>query len=178
MKHYFQSKGYIAEGFVINDQQQKLDLRPLPPILRVLLSTDGTVTKTLEAYYWEAIEVLNVKQEQITLDQAQAHLPTQAGEKVLERAVELRGQQSGRCYTRARSLIRLQVLPEVIRQQLLDGRIGIGELLREKQLESYRQLVDLGQLDKAHIFRTYQIIISHQPALLVTEIFPLACYQA
>ncbi|HEX4975313.1 MAG TPA: chorismate pyruvate-lyase family protein [Pseudomonadales bacterium] len=178
MKHFFQSKAYIAEGYIINSQQQKFDLRNLPPILRVLLSTDGTVTKTLEAYFWEAIQVLNVQQELIQLDHARDFLPSQAGEWLLQRSVELLGQQSGRCYTEAHSLIRLHVLPEEIRLQLQSGQIGIGELLREKQLESYRQLVDLGQYDKGRIFRTYQIIINHQPALLVTEIFPLACYQA
>ena len=91
MKHYFQSKAYIAEGYIINKQQQKFDLRNLPPILRVLLSTDGTVTKTLEAYFWEAIQVLNVKQELIQLDHARDFLPSQAGEWLLQRSVELLG---------------------------------------------------------------------------------------
>jgi chorismate-pyruvate lyase len=177
MSNYFKSKSYISDGFIINDQQQKLDMRTLPPILRVLLSTDGTVTKTLEAYYWEPIQVLSVKQEEIILNEPCPYLPTQAGEQVLKRSVELVGQTSQRCYTKADSLIRLQHLPTNIRQQLIEGHIGIGELLRESQLETYRQLVNLGQINNADIFRMYQIIIDHRPTLLVTEYFPRACYQ-
>ena len=39
-----------------------LNVAALPPFLRVLLTTDGTVTKSLEAYFWESIEVINRKQ--------------------------------------------------------------------------------------------------------------------
>lgn len=177
MKNYFKSKAYVSDGFIINDQQQKLDMRTLPPILRVLLSTDGTVTKTLEAYYWEPIQVLSVNQEKVVLNEPVPYLPTQEGEQVLKRSVELVGQISQRCYTKADSLIRLQFLPMNIRQSLIEGHIGIGELLRESQLETYRQLVNLGQIQNTDIFRSYQIVIDHHPALLVTEYFPLTCYQ-
>src|SRR4051812_24511224 len=39
------------------DFEHSPDFPGLSPILRVLLVTDGTVTKTLEAYFGEAIEV-------------------------------------------------------------------------------------------------------------------------
>ena len=41
----------------INMDKVAVNWEQLPPLLRILLVTDGTVTKTLEAYYWERISV-------------------------------------------------------------------------------------------------------------------------
>jgi chorismate-pyruvate lyase len=81
-----------------------------------------------------------------------------------------------------------------MRPQLERGGIGIGVLIREAGLESYRELLDVGTTsdlsfenmeldanDEEHtdiVYRTYRIYLGKQPALLVTEKFPQELYRA
>jgi len=60
--------------------QPSIDFSTLPPILRVLLLTDGTVTHSLAAYFAEDIQVRCLSQVQVG-----------AGEKVAPRGVKLSG---------------------------------------------------------------------------------------
>jgi chorismate-pyruvate lyase len=177
MNDYFKSKGYLEGGILTNSQQQRIDMRALPSILRVLLVTDGTVTKTLEAYYWEPISVTEVDQHEVILAEDNEKLSASKGETLLKRSIKLMGENSGQCYAKADSLIRLQQLPKTIREKLISGEIGIGELLRESGLETYRKLIDIGEKETNTIYRSYQIIIDHMPAILVTEYFSTAVYQ-
>lgn len=177
MNDYFKSKGYLAGDILTNSQQQSINMRQLPPILRVLLITDGTVTKTLEAYYWESIKVSNIAQNEVVLTEDNQKLSAKAGETVLRRSISLIGDGSGKCYAQAESLIRLQQLPAEISKKLNSGEMGIGELLRESGLETYRKLVDIGETSTQQIYRSYQIIIHHSPAILVTETFTPSTYQ-
>ena len=178
MNNYFTSKGYLESGIITSEHHDnELDMRTLPPILRVLLITDGTVTKTLEAYFWESVLIKSIKQITIQLSSKHPSLISAENETVLQRNVELVGGKSNDLYAKAQSIIRLQHLPADIRESLIAENMGIGELLRESGLETYRQLIDIGQKDKHQIYRTYQIIIEHIPAITVTEYFPLAQYQ-
>ena len=93
----------------------------------------------------------------------------------------LRGTDSGRCFAEAFSLIRIALIPEGFRQRLIDREIGIGVLIRDSGLESYREVLDVG-LDRtadgaAAVFRTYRIFIDHRPVILITEYFPLSLYR-
>ncbi|AGY59792.1 chorismate--pyruvate lyase family protein [Gloeobacter kilaueensis] len=99
----------------------------LAPVLRLLLVTDGTVTELLEAYFLEAIVVrkLAVGRED---------------EDAFAREVLLVGARSGQCYVHARSLIWPQRLDERLRRGLFETDRGIGQLLRENRIESYREL--------------------------------------
>ena len=177
MNDYFKSKGYLAGDILTNSQQQSINMRTLPSILRVLLVTDGTVTKTLEAYYWEAINVSNVVQKKEPLTEDIEKIGAKTGEPVLKRSISLIGESSDKCYAHADSLIRLQQLPTDISEKLESGEIGIGELLRESGLETYRKLIDIGETETKQIYRSYQIIINHIPAILVTEYFTISAYQ-
>ena len=194
MDHYFKSHGYLAEGSIKNTRGQTLNIAAMPAILRTLLVTDGTVTKTLEAYFWETISVTNLEQDEIINTTPIEFLGSQTGEALLDRRIRLVGKSSNTTYAYAHSFIRLDMLPTEFRSDLKSGLIGIGEILRETGLETYRELVDLGEytnnesdsdgyLDKLcltneHIiYRTYRIMINHNPVILVTEQFPISIYQ-
>ena len=177
MNNYFKSKGYLESGIITSQHHDELDMRTLPPILRVLLITDGTVTKTLEAYFWEPVLVKGIKQKTVLLRDRHHPLATLKNETVLQRNVKLVGKISGSLYAKAESTIRLQHLPADIRENLIAEKMGIGELLRESGLETYRELIDIGQEENNLIYRTYQIIIDQIPTITVTEHFPLAQYQ-
>lgn len=184
MKEYFKVRGYVPGGLVQNGKDESLDLRALPPFLRTLMITDGTVTKSLEAFFWEQIIVDTLSQQEIDMPADEKWLDITKGDKALQREVRLKGGESGKVYVYAKSLIRLEVLPSDLRDALLHGKIGIGELLRESGLETYREILDMGcETDEslASVFgtdqcgdlayRTYRILVNHQPAILITEYF-------
>lgn len=177
LEPYFRSRGFVPGGIVTNARDELLDMARLPAFLRTLLVTDGTVTKHLEAYFWEPVDVVNLGQNEIRLEAPAPWLDLGVGELVLRRRVRLVGGASARIYAEAESLVRLSCLPERLRQELLAGSIGIGELLRERGLESYREILDLGAKEAERVYRTYRIVIGHEPAILITETFPCAVYR-
>ena len=160
----------------------------LPRFLRVLLTADGTVTTSLEAYFAEPIRIEAQAQELRTHTRPEPLLDVAAGAQLIDRRVRLRGDASDRVYAYAESLLRPDALPAAIRADILAGRIGIGELLRNRALPSFREIVALGAthdcaalfLDARYreaIFRTYRIFIERVPAIVITEYFPLALYE-
>ena len=180
MQAYFKSRGYVPGGVVTNSKNEIFHMERLPPFLRTLLVADGTVTKSLEAFFWEQVEVHNLGQAPACLTHKVPALDLLVGDTVLERRVRLLGMESKRVFALAHSLIKLEALPEHLREDLQQGRIGIGELLRERGLETYREILDVGQSDVLGetIYRTYRIVIQHQPAILITETFPCSVYQS
>jgi len=78
------------------------------------------------------------------------------------------------------------VLPETTAQRLVENKIGIGELLRDEGVESYREILDLGvekadetfwDIEKEVAYRTYVIHIEDKPAIEITEWFPVDLYR-
>lgn len=190
-RDYFRTRGYVPGGLVKSAGGKALAVDRLPPILRVLLATDGTVTKSLEAYFWEPVAVDNLGQAPVVLAQDVPALEAHAGEEVLQRRVRLKGIDSGKVYAYAESTLRLTRLPTSARDGLLTGRIGIGELLRECGLETYREILDIGSEDRVDlavplerqdgadlVYRTYRISLGQQPTILITEHFPAGLYAA
>ncbi|PQJ97189.1 chorismate--pyruvate lyase family protein [Chromatium okenii] len=176
----FRCDGFIRDGVITTASGDTLPISALPPFLRALLVTDGTVTKILEAYFWEPVMVDTLEQR---FERATAALPWIAimpGDYCLIRDARLRGVDSGRNFAEAFSLIRCELIPANFRQRLIDREIGIGVLIRDSGLESYREVLDVG-VDRtadgaAAVFRTYRIFIERQPVILITEYFPLALY--
>lgn len=185
-KYYFDP----IHGFkLINEKggisHNGINFEKTSPFLRALLVTDGTVTKFLEAYLWEPISVEKLYQRKISVNKDIPLLDLKKGGKVLKRKVLLKGTNSGNVYTFAESFIRTDRLKESIRKDIENGRIGIGELLRDKRLETYRELLDYGRKkagklgkyfgihpDSYILFRTYIIISGGKPAIMITEQFP------
>lgn len=179
--HTLRSKGFLPELRI--EGVGAPEMSELPPILRVLLVQDGTVTKTLEAWFWEPIMVVPTRQEVLVWTDAEIDLPLESGCPVLLREVGIIGRQSGRCYCRATSHIMTSRLPDGLGERLLSGEIGIGELLRDRELETYRELRSVFWLpDDASgddcLGRSYLIHLNHAPVILIREHFPLSVYQS
>ncbi len=179
MVSLFASSGYFSlEGSTVNSGMP-LDFAQLPPILRVLLTADGTVTKCLESFFWEPVNVHRILQQRETLTCACPALNKQKNDSVIARNVILQGVTSQRIYARAYSYICPEVLPTEIRLGLEQEKIGIGELLREYGLETYRELFSITEesiQEQTHICRTYRILMGKKPLIQITEKFPLALY--
>lgn len=189
MQNYFKTKGYVPGGTITNCKQEKLDIEAMPPFLRTLLVTDGTVTKILEAYFWEPVVVENLDQHLIALPTDIPWLEMKNGDTALQREVRLKGGLSEKAYVYAKSILKLDLLPRHIQDDLLSGKIGIGEMLRESGLETYREIMDIGRSNDSAItslmsdagtddwvYRTYRVFINHQPSMLITEKFPYQLY--
>lgn len=189
MDNYFKSRGYVPGGIITNSRKENLDLETMPPFLRTLLVTDGTVTKCLEAYFWEPVQVENLGQTQMTVPHDIEWVELKQGSLALFREVRLKGAKSGNVYAYAKSTLKLQRLPWELRDELLAGKIGIGEILRERGLETYREILDIGrEIDESLasvfdteccgelVYRTYRVVINHVPAMLITEKFRYRLY--
>jgi len=157
--------------------------------LRALLVTDGTVTKILEAYFWEPVEVVTLQQEFVCAERPIDWIGVQQGDQVLIRQARLSGAETTNLYATAFSVIRPGLIPENFRQRLIDREIGIGVLIRDSGLESYREVLEVGLESKPGredgnasgrselVFRTYRIIIEGEPVILITESFPIELYE-
>lgn len=177
----FRCDGFARDAAIAAVSGDPLPLNELPPFLRALLVTDGTVTKILEAYFWEPVAVDTIEQRFEPAVEPVPWVQVAAGDLCLVRDARLRGVDSGRGYAEAFSLIRIDLVPDAFRQLLIDREIGIGVLIRDSGLESYREVLDVG-LDRtadgsAAVFRTYRILIDRQPVILITEYFPLTLYR-
>ncbi|MBK1643099.1 4-hydroxybenzoate synthetase [Thiocapsa imhoffii] len=178
----FRCDGFVRDGTIATPDGEPMSLQALPPFLRALLVTDGTVTKILEAYFWEPVTVETIAQRFEAAAAAVPAIDLEPGDRCLIRDARLLGVDSGRSFAAACSQIRTELIPEDLRQRLIDREIGIGVLIRDSGLESYREVLDVGlDADPAGhlaVRRTYRIIIERRPVILITERFPLALYAA
>lgn len=167
------------------DFEHSPDFAGLSPILRVLLVTDGTVTRTLEAYFGEAIDVDVLEHAERESESPYPQIDIAAGDHILHRYVRLLGRTTRRVYAVAESVAVLEHISQQMRRQLVQERKGIGELLREGRLETYRELLIASPTaagpwaDDLHVAATdavvsreYKIYQGGRAVLLIREIFP------
>lgn len=182
----------FAELMVMQDAKpphwQPVDLRTLTPFQRALLSIDGTVTKFIEAYTLEPIEIIRLRQQEKPLLSNHPWLEAAEGPNVIARQVLLRGKYSATIYAYAVSLLLSDRLPTDIIRDLDVEPAGLGRILLNSQLENRRevlwygreQIADLPEALRAYtghdfISRTYRIIVGQRPIMLISEKFPIAC---
>lgn len=179
---HFRCDGFVRGGAIPSSTGDPVPLDTLPPFLRALLVTDGTVTKILEAFFWEPVTVDTLDQRFEIATAAVPEIEVAPGDRCLIRDARLRGIDTDRRFATAYSLIRAELIPEGFRQRLIDREIGIGVLIRDSGLESYREVLDVALERDAEgerrVCRTYRIIIAKRPVILITECFPLALYRS
>lgn len=165
---------------------QPIDLRTVTPFQRALLSIDGTVTKFIEAYMLEPVEITRLRQQEQQLNADHHWLAAPADTTVIARQVLLRGKYSGTIYAYAVSLLIADRLPTNVVQELDVEPAGLGRILLNSQLENRRevlwygreQIADLPEAIEVYtgndfISRTYRIIVGNQPMMLISEKFPI-----
>lgn len=169
-------------------QWQRVDLRTLTPFQRAIVSIDGTVTKFIEAYTLEPVEVVRIQQQEQQLDSDHRWLAAAAGTTVIARQVLLCGKYSATTYAYAVSLLIADRLPAAVMRDLDIEPAGLGRILLNSQLENRRevlwygreQIADLPETIEVYtgndfISRTYRIMVDNQPIMLISEKFPRAC---
>jgi len=162
-----------------------VNLRTLTPFQRTLLVLDGTVTKFIEAYTLEPVEVMRLAQVKQELSQDNPWLEAPEGTTVMLRQVLIQSQYNHTFYAYAVSMLILERLPEQVRHGVeLQGE-GIGRLLNDTEMETRREILWYGKerpkelpepvrrsTEGDFISRTYRIIANRLPIALINEKFP------
>ncbi len=163
----------------------QIDIQTLTPFQRSLLVLDGTVTKFLEAYTLESIEISLLKQEtqKLLTDHPWLEVPKETS--VIAREVLLRGALSTKVYAYAISWLLPERLPQEVRSGLQLENRGLGRLLLNSLIEERREVLWYGHehiadlssdieplTGKDFLSRTYRIIVGGKPIMLINEKFP------
>jgi len=181
----------LAQIFIAQDQRPRhledVNLRTLDPVERALLVIDGTVTRFLEAYRMEPIDVVTLGQTEESLKKDHKWLELSQGHKVVSRRVLLRGRHSDRVYASAASLVDPERLKEAVKDKIGNMPKGLGRMLLSGRTEQYRELLwygkepptdlpgDMRTLSSEYcLMRTYRIIVQGKPAMMITEWFELS----
>jgi chorismate-pyruvate lyase len=164
-----------------------VNLRALTPFQRALLVFDGTVTKFIEAYTLEPVEIERIKESHGPATEENPWLDVDRGAGVGHREVVIEGKYTRTLYVYAVSLVALERLPDRVRERLEVQGEGLGRLLNEAEIETRREVLwyaresvtDLpaavrDRVDGEFVTRAYRIIADRRPIALITERFPCA----
>jgi chorismate-pyruvate lyase len=161
------------------------EIRKLDRDLRILLATNGTLTRILSVVANEEIVVHLVKQQ---IRQTSPEIPGSeqlATGGVLQRRILLKGRSSGHPLVAAESLIAIDQLPPAMMTSLTNTDRPIGEVMTASRLETFKEAAQvwLGELPDwlapagysdsppRVVARRYRIIAGGQPVLIITEYF-------
>jgi len=180
----------LSTPMLRNDLQQSLNRSQIDPsalstFQRILLTTNGTVTDMLEAYFWEPIQLVKLSEELVKSDREFLPLELKPGTEVIERRILLRGSISRKNYIYAESLILLDNLDEHFRNELLKNQTPIGKIWLEKRVETFKEIIDSGKYPANELapyfniepsenllFRTYCVVSNLKYTMMITEKFP------
>ncbi|MDI9633755.1 MAG: beta-ribofuranosylaminobenzene 5'-phosphate synthase [Methanolinea sp.] len=160
---------------------------PLSPLQRVLLGTDGSVTRLLELACGAPVAIVTRLQEVIPADDEVAErLQIHPGDEVNHRIVELVDTRSGETLIYAESYTPLSRLSPSFRDDLMRADIPIGKILEHHRLETRREIMGVSagprspEVAKAFglggnplfLSRRYRIIHRDLPLMHIEETFP------
>lgn len=151
--------------------------------LRILIATNGTMTRMLKALANEEIVVDIVKQQIHDVAPELPELEGGAMGRVLQRDIVLRGQTSGNAFVAAESFIAIDRLPRAIMTSLTETDRPIGEVMASSHIETFKEEAKVwtGKVPRwlAHdeyensptktVARRYRVIAGGQPVMIITE---------
>lgn len=162
-------------------------IRMLSRDLRVLIATNGTLTRILSVIADEEIGVQVIEQQIHPSAPKILESEKLPSGRILQRHVVLKGLRSGRPYIAAETLAAIDFLPPTIVTSLVTTDRPIGELLVSSSLETLKELPEvwMGEhpswgLLAGHanpgpeaVGRRYRQFIGGQPIITISEYFPL-----
>jgi chorismate--pyruvate lyase len=161
------------------------DIRRLNRDLRILIATDGTLTRMLSIVANDEIVLQIIKQKIWPIAPTAPESMQLPNGRVLQRHILLRGRSSGTAYVAAESLIAIDLLPPLIVTSLTETDRTIGEIMVASRLETFKETatvwngaspgwaVNEGSQDSRSgtVARRYRMIAGGQPAIIITEYF-------
>ena len=178
------TQGLFVAMDAIPDDMKTVNIATLSPMYRALLVIDGTVTRFLEAYNGEPVDVRRHSQQTITIQQENPWLDAEPGTSLIRRESRLVGEDSGILYVFARSLLMPARLPENVRRGMEKDHVSIGRVLASAHLETRRELLWyarglLSLTDQRNsevngpcLVREYRILSAESAIMLIREYFP------
>lgn len=166
-----------------------LQLSELSVFQQVLLITDGTLTKILETYVGEHLEVMKLSEEMRPEVDGIWCMDLAPGSEVIERKIVLQGQVTNRNWLYAESLIVPERLDPAFREQLITSQAPIGKLWLQYKVETFKEIIttykepagpvaryfDINPFTPL-LCRTYRVLSNRVPTMLITEKFPASYY--
>jgi chorismate-pyruvate lyase len=166
----------MTERFLAGEEIRKLNRD-----LRILIATNGTLTRILGMVADEEIIVQIIKQQIHPRETAESG--QLSGGRILQRHVLLKGRSSGHRFVAAESLIAIDLLPHAITASLTRTECPIGEIMAAGRLETFKEPADvwIGESpdwlavagyqtsQPRTVGRRYRIIIGGQPVIIITE---------
>ena len=166
-----------------------IDFAGLPPVLRMLLVKDGTVTTAICAYFLEQVTTSQIGQKMARLTDADQWLDLPAGAEVLRRQVMLQSAVDSRLFAFAESLLAIERLPANMQSALAARDSNLGRILRDDRSETLREGLWFGRehmdelpepvariSDGDFLSRSYRVVANAAPMMIVTERFPLQSF--
>jgi chorismate-pyruvate lyase len=132
----------------------------IPPLLLIVIIQNGFLENILQLLFRSDIEVIVESQRE--------------SGSVLYRKICVRKKLDGLVVLHAESRIETKNLPTVLLDKIIEGEKGIGSLIENLRIETFRHIKNIGfdQRQKA-IYRIYEIYIRKQLAITIKEYFPI-----
>ena len=132
----------------------------LPLYTKILISETGTTEQILSILSNSKIEVKILKQKETP--------------ELIKRQICIINKKTGEKLAYARSCIFPTYLPKKIIEKVKQKNEGIGNIIVNSKLETFRQILKIGYDSKTKsVFRIYQIIHKRQVAFKIKEIFSI-----
>jgi chorismate-pyruvate lyase len=161
----------------------RADIRDLKRDLRILVATNGTLTRVLEVITGEeiAVEIIDQRTHPTSLDFPEFRGP--AIGSVVQRRIRLVGERSGTPYVAAESLIAEDDLPTDVRRILAETERPIGEVMLASGMETFKEAAEVWLANVPYwaraddkrgapvVARRYRTIAANVPIMSITEYF-------
>jgi chorismate lyase len=161
------------------------EIRKLDRDVRILIATNGTLTRILSIIADDEIAVQIIRQQIHDVPPKIPELEHSSIGRVLQRDILLKGRSSGNPFVAAESLIAVDLLPPAIMASLTETDRPIGEVMAASCIETFKEEAKVwaGELpgwlllDGYHhsqsktVARRYRIIAGGQPVIIITEYF-------
>lgn len=161
-----------------------LEIERLNPALRLLLTSDGTLTDMLQAICRERINARILAQDVGPAVCRIDPLAVEPGELLMNRRVLLQGDRTVTSYICADSTIAITRLDVRFQQGLLTSNAPIGRLWRDHRIEIFKEILGLANqpagtlapyvgtnVDTSLPVRTCRVFVAGRPVMLITEHF-------
>jgi chorismate lyase len=161
------------------------EIRKLNRDLRILIASNGTLTRILGIVADDEIVVQIVEQQVHGMAPRISGLEQLPSGRFLQRRILLKGRSSGHAFIAAESLIAIDLLPPAITASLTTTERPIGEVIAASCLESFKEEAEVwigqppgwlavaGYQNSAPriVARRYRVVAGGQPAMIITEYF-------
>jgi beta-ribofuranosylaminobenzene 5'-phosphate synthase len=173
-------------------QELEREAGRLSRVQKILLGTDGSITRILEVITGGLVRITTLSQEVVPATREVAEdLRIREGDPVNHRVVRIEEAEKGRCLLHAVSDAPMDRLPPAFREDLMRADIPIGKILARHRVEARREILDArvipSAMEHAALFgtfrkepllaRRYRIIHQGEPLILIEEQFPYNAFR-